>query len=107
MFHDYAKLFILALATSSISLTLSKAKIFKGLREFVAQRSAFLGKLISCPYCTSHWIAIWLVCLYAPLHRPVQLIFILNWFVISMAIVAMAAILMGLIFQAISSISEE
>lgn len=52
---------ILGAATGVISITLTKALIFKDLREAVKARSKWFGKLLSCPFCSSFWIgAIWI-----------------------------------------------
>lgn len=47
---------LLAAAGSAITMTLTKGSIFASLRDWLADRP-FLGQLISCPYCTSHWVA--------------------------------------------------
>lgn len=56
-------LIILAMAVSTISLTVSKSKIFESTRNWVSGRSKWLGELISCFYCFSHWVAAVLVLL--------------------------------------------
>lgn len=52
------ELAILSVATSVASMTLSKGVIFRSFREWLQDRSwDFPGRLLACPYCTSHWIA--------------------------------------------------
>lgn len=46
----------LSLAFAIISVTLTKGKIFRKQRLWVAKRSPWAYSLLSCPYCTSHWI---------------------------------------------------
>lgn len=48
---------VIAVACSAAAMTITKASIFEYLREWVAARNQWLGKLVSCPYCTSHWLA--------------------------------------------------
>jgi hypothetical protein len=47
----------LSLATAAISLTITRARIFEEVRVGIDSVSEWLGDLIHCPYCTSHWIA--------------------------------------------------
>ena len=48
---------LLGICCGTISYTLTKGSIFGPLREWVIMRSLWLGKLIMCPYCMSHWVA--------------------------------------------------
>lgn len=85
----------LALATAAISTTISRAHVFASPREWIASRSTWLGELVSCSYCTSHWVAMTLVAIYRP-------VLITQWIIadllVSMfAVVAIAAIVSGVI----------
>ncbi len=80
---------ILSLPVSAITLTITKSSLFERLREWALERNEWLGKLVSCPYCTSHWVSFALVAWYQPrmLHSvwlPVDLI------ISAFAIVALA-----------------
>ena len=57
---------LLSIATGSMAFTLSEASIFAGLRARMNQWSKWLGKLLSCGYCISHWVAFPLVAIYRP-----------------------------------------
>lgn len=57
---------VLALATTSIALTVAQAQIFAPARGWIAKRNHWLGELVSCSYCTSHWVALALVAIYRP-----------------------------------------
>lgn len=46
---------LLALATATTTVTLCKAKVTQRLRE-VLSRVEFLKEMLSCLYCTSHWV---------------------------------------------------
>ena len=56
----------LAFAAAVISLTITKSSLFEHPRKWVLERSEWLGKLVSCAYCTSHWVSFALVAIYQP-----------------------------------------
>lgn len=79
---ETVKLVICAAAVATISMTLAKASIFASVRERVAKRSAFFGKLLNCPYCTSHWAALFVIGYFQPRPVSTQFLFIdlvLSW----------------------------
>jgi hypothetical protein len=55
---DLLGIAVIGIAVGVVTLTLTKATIFEGLRESIKRKSAFFGELCSCPYCTSHWLAL-------------------------------------------------
>lgn len=57
---------ILALPVSVISLTITRSSLFDHLRKWMVERNEWLGKLVTCPYCTSHWVSFALVAWYQP-----------------------------------------
>lgn len=60
------KIIYLSFVTASISFTVTETKLLLPLREWTKRRNAFLGELISCGYCFTHWIAFALVAIYRP-----------------------------------------
>ena len=52
-----------SLIIAVISIDVSKTYIFRSSRYTVRAKSNFLGKLVSCAYCLSHWLALF-VCIY-------------------------------------------
>lgn len=64
--NEMYQVLVLSLATAAISVTVSRAQIFATFRTLVAEKSTWAGKLISCYYCTSHWVAIVFVLIYRP-----------------------------------------
>lgn len=88
--HALAIAAVLALAVAAISLTITKAAIFKNLREWVDERSEWFGKLVSCPYCTSHWVSFILVVIYRPVIVP-SAVWPVNLAVSAFVIVGLAA----------------
>lgn len=49
---------LLGLCCGVISYTITKGSIFGPLRVWVIERNYWLGKLMQCPYCMSHWVAL-------------------------------------------------
>ena len=57
-------LILLALATEAITGIISKSDIFYSFRKWLFKKSRWLHGLVDCPYCTSVWIAVFLVSMY-------------------------------------------
>jgi Protein of unknown function (DUF1360) len=94
----YIQFLILGLGVGLISLTLVKGTIFKRLRDEVAYRSDFFGELLSCPYCTSHWVAAIAMVIWHP--RLVDCGFIVvDWIMTGFALVAVATMAAGIIYR--------
>lgn len=55
---------VLAIAAGTAATTITKAKAFQWLRLALKARSKWLGYLVSCPYCTSHWLVFALQAVY-------------------------------------------
>ncbi len=86
----------LSLACSAVAVTLTKSSFFSWLRVW-ARKHLFktLAKLVSCPYCASHWIAAGLVGVYQPVFIQAWLPF--DLFVSVMVTVALSALVTGVI----------
>jgi hypothetical protein len=54
-------LLFVSAVTMGVSHTISKERIFEPLRRRLGGRDTWLGYLVSCPFCVSHWIAFVLV----------------------------------------------
>jgi len=83
------QILIVGLATGVVAQTITRSKIFYGLRSLTDPFSK-IGQLIRCPYCTSHWVALFFL-----LSSGLQttngnwfFIFLINWF----SITAIAAV---------------
>lgn len=95
-------LLILALANATISVTLNRASIFDAPRGWLAKKSEFLGKLLSCPYCLSHWVAFALVGIYRP--QVLDAHWVLNFLTASFAVVTLTTFCVGLMFASFQQI---
>jgi hypothetical protein len=50
-----------SLIVMGLSHTIARERIFAPLRARLGGKESWLGYLVSCPYCVSHWIALVLV----------------------------------------------
>lgn len=77
-----------ALAVSAASVTTARSSITEAPRAWITARVRWLGHLVGCPYCISHWYALagglWL-----PWATPVHLL------INVLALVALAALITG------------
>jgi len=93
---------ILGVATGAISMVVTKAAIFDKAHEWLEKRSPFLEEMLSCPWCTSHWVAAFFVAVYRPLlfASPVCLLTPVDWLVSLMVMVVVAAVTARIIYSA-------
>ena len=103
----FFEILFIALAGSTISMTLTKAMIFKPLRDKIKSKSDFFGDLFTCPYCMSHWVNLLLLELTQPSLLslfPRIIIPGVNHVLVWLALVAISAYGSGLIYKALDSI---
>ncbi len=92
---DLFQLFAVAAVVMGLSQTLTKERIFEPLREKLGGKETWLGYLVSCPYCVSHYVAFVLV----PLTGiyPIRVVVggwlgsVLSWFLSSILLTVIAA----------------
>lgn len=90
----------ISLATASIAITISKAKMFLKIRNAIDLNGpAWLNGVIHCPYCLSHWVALFWMLLYYP--RPVSFLWGVDFFLAWFAIIALATIWVSIICKAL------
>jgi hypothetical protein len=77
---------MLAVASGTISLTLTASHLTKPLRHHWLDAPFMLGELINCPYCMAHWTSMLLVIL-----SPAPSI--LSWLVVT----GLSAIFIGVV----------
>jgi len=66
MTETIAQLLIIALAVSAASMTISQTPPFRALRLCAARWRPFAGRLLDCPYCLSHWLALAACAIFRP-----------------------------------------
>lgn len=55
---------VIGLASGTIAQTTARSSLFLPMRSTAQALSPFLGKLASCAYCTSHWVALGFILFY-------------------------------------------
>ncbi len=86
----------MGVATGVASLTLTRARPLRPIRQWIQKRSQWWGELVGCPYCISHWVAAGLVAW----HWPGLYNAILEW----LMVVAIAAPSAALVYRSIITI---
>jgi hypothetical protein len=54
-------LVVVSAVVMGLAQTIAKERVFEPLRERLGGKETWLGYLVSCPYCLSHWLAFVLV----------------------------------------------
>ena len=83
----------LSLVTASISFTVTEAKLFSSLRNWLRLKNAILGDLFSCGYCVGYWVGFGLTAIYQP--RLFQTWLWLDYFLTALVIAWIAAFQWG------------
>jgi hypothetical protein len=96
----YTQFLILAASVASVAFTIARTKVTEPLRKKVMLKSKWFGQLIGCPYCLSHWLSFGAVATYQL--KIIDGVVFLDYVVTAMAMVAVAAFIVGLITQALS-----
>lgn len=99
--NDALVLAVVAMATASTSFTIARTKVFQSFRLAILRRGqtskfmAWLGGLVTCPYCLSHWFAAAGTLVFFPrlTGGPVVFDFLASW----MATVTISACFIGLV----------
>jgi uncharacterized membrane protein len=81
-----------------LAQTITKEKIFEPLRDRLGGKETWLGYLVSCPYCVSHWLAFALVPITGTYAVQVAVEWgilsrLLSWLLSSLLVVVIAAFL--------------
>jgi uncharacterized membrane protein len=93
--NDLFQLFAVAAVVMGMSQTIAKERIFAPLREKLGGKETWLGYLVSCPYCASHYLSFVLVPLTGT--YPIRVVVggwvgsVLSWFLSSILLTVIAA----------------
>ena len=97
------QLFAVSAVVMGLSYTIAKEELFRGLRDRCGGKDTWLGYLVSCPYCLSHWVAFIVVpvtgsyyvhmALRVPILSP-----LVDWFLSSIFVTVVAAFLRVIFF---------
>ena len=94
----WAKVLAVSLVVMGLSHTVARERICAPLRDRLGGRDTWLGYLVSCPYCVSHWVAFVLVPITGTYAVPVATRWglasaVLRWFLSSVLVAVVAAFL--------------
>lgn len=89
---------ILGIATGAISLVLTKSPVFNFMHDWLERHIPFLGKILDCTWCTSHWVALFFVVIYRP--RLFNAFAPVDYLVSIMVLVAVASVIARMIYSA-------
>jgi hypothetical protein len=90
---------IIAIAASSISITITLTEIFRPLRELINKAGHMIGYLFHCFYCMSHWAVFVGIVIY----RPVLISSGMRWvdlIVSAFVTITLSTLVSGIIFSA-------
>lgn len=89
---------VIAVASSSISITVTQTELFVPFREWVKKLGHMTGYLFRCFYCLSHWVVIIAMVVYHP--RLIQSQYVLvDWVVTAFFTITLSAFISGLMFK--------
>src|SRR5947209_1647620 len=99
----FASLLLVSLVVMSLAHTIAKERLFEPLRNALHGQETWLGYLVSCPYCVSHWIAFVVVPLTGVYYVPVSAALgpvapLVRWFLSCIAVAAAGAFLRVIFF---------
>lgn len=89
---------MIALAASSISITVTQTELFASFREWTAKKNALVGHLFQCFYCLSHWVVFGGMAVYRPalLNSGFALV---DWVMTAFITITFATLISGLMFK--------
>lgn len=95
---DLSTCLMIALASASLSMTITQTELFAALRAWTARKNDLLGHLFSCFYCMSHWMVAAGMLLYRPalLHSGIGLI---DWLMTAFVVLTVTTFINGLLFK--------
>ena len=96
---------IIGIATGAISLLLTKSAVFNFLHDWLEKHIPFVGKILDCTWCTSHWVALFFVLIYRP--RLLYVFAPVDYLVSIMVLVAIASVIARMIYSAYKPLMGE
>jgi hypothetical protein len=106
------RVIMIGVATGAISLFITKSALLNPFHAWLEKQSPFLEEMLSCPWCTSHWVGAFFLLVYQPWlldgWRPAWtyaswlnlLLTPVDWLVTLMVVVTVAAITARVIYSA-------
>ena len=94
---------IMSGAVSTVAMVVTKAGIMSKFRNWIDDRSKFLGELVACPFCFSFYVMLPLQCIYKI--NLIQRVPILDEVVSYFFMIAICSFFCGWIYKSISKIA--
>lgn len=88
---------LLGLCCGVISYTITKGSIFGPLRVWIIESNYWAGKLMQCPYCMSHWVALAAMLVFHP--RMIGGHVVADYIATGFALTALSVLTAGSIFK--------
>lgn len=95
-------LVLLGIAAGTAAFTIAKTKITEPMRGWTKRHNVWLGNLVGCPYCLSHWLVAIGVGIYRP--QVTDLNIVLDLGVSWLVGVFIASLAFGLIVRQIKAL---
>lgn len=98
VFPDLWSFLVIAIAASSISISITETDLFAPWRAWTGKVHYKLGYLFSCFYCLSHWV----VFLGIAIYRPVVVssgYLVVDWIVAAFFTITLSTFVSGLMFK--------
>lgn len=89
---------MIALAASSISITVTQTELFASFREWTAKKNALVGHLFQCFYCLSHWVVFGGMAVYRPALLNSGFVLV-DWVMTAFITITFATLISGLMFK--------
>lgn len=96
--HSLWTCVVIALAASSISLSITQGELFAPLRKWMQKAGHMIGHLFQCFFCVSHWT----VFLGIAIYRPVIVdsgFALVDWVVAGFFSLTLSTLVSGLLFK--------
>jgi hypothetical protein len=98
MIENLTTCLMIAMAASSISMTVTQTELFAAFREWTTKKNALMGHLFHCFYCLSHWVVFGGMAVY----RPVLLnsgFALIDWVMTAFIVITITTLINGLMFK--------
>jgi hypothetical protein len=106
LIYAFFNLVCVALAVATVSITVTKAAIFKVPRSKIGKLNSWLNQWITCPYCFSHWVSLFFVW-WADIILPITKIYWKDYIISVLACVVLSSFFGGNFIIKAYSIDEE
>ncbi|CAM5351543.1 DUF1360 domain-containing protein [Pseudomonas aeruginosa] len=90
--------FVLALATSSISVSITQGELFAPLRNWAQKVGHMTGHLFQCFFCISHWVVFLGIAIFRPTITSSGLVLV-DWIVAAFFSLTLSTLVSGLMFK--------